>query len=205
MHRMASGLALIALCISASAEQVPDKAIEAASQKAIEKLDKAVLGDDVKSVAVLPLWGDKDGYAADMIKAALTQKGIQVLVRSDEEWKLLLDEIEWNAKREDVMDAATIQHFGKIRGCDGILYGTVREVAENVQGMRGYVKLSLHIADVETGRIVWSSGPVEGEGYAHWTDVVGRVWGNTYFWIGLGVIVVVIAALVILKRASQPR
>jgi hypothetical protein len=74
--------------------------------------------------------------------------------------------------------------------------------------MRGYVKLSLHIADVETGQVVWSSGPVEGAGYERWPGLLERVKGvltNKYLWL----VVVIVAALVLvygaLKRAARPR
>lgn len=204
MARLELGLVFLLICGSAQAAYAPDKAIEDVALKVASLLDKVALGD-VKSVAVLPLWGDTDGYVGDMLKAALTRKGIEVLVRSDEEWKMLLDEIAWNVKREDIMDATTIQRFGKIKGCDAVMYGTVRLVTQNVGGMRGMARLSVHIADVETGRVVWSSGPVEGAGYMHWSEMVTAVIMDRFVWVVVVVVLAMAVLLMVVKRAATPR
>jgi hypothetical protein len=178
-----------------------DKAIEAAALKAVSKIDTTKLGD-VKSVAVLPLGGnDADGYAADMVKSRLTSSGLQVLARSEEEWKTFLAEIKWSVQREDIMDPATVQRFGKIKGCDAVLYGTVREVSRSLWGFRGVARLSLHISDVETGQLVWSSGPVEGESYSHWSDLIVRFWNYPLLW-GIVLLLVIIGVVVVLMRRA---
>lgn len=182
-----------------------DKAIEDAALKAASMIDSAKLGD-VKSVAVLPLWNDDgDGYAADAVKGRLTSTGLQVLARGEKEWDALLNEIKWNVKREDIMDSSTVQRFGRIKGCDAVLYGTVREVSRSLWGFRGSARLSLHIADVETGQIVWSSGPVEGEAFAHWSDMIVRFWNYPLLWVIVLVLVVVGVVVMLLRRASAPR
>ena len=190
---------------SASGAYLTDKAVEGAAMEAVSKINAAKLGD-VKSVAVLPLWNDDaDGYAADMVKSQLSSSGVQVLARSEKEWDPLLEEIKWNMKREDIMDASTVQRFGKIRGCDAVLYGTVREVARSLWGFRGSARLSLHIADVETGQIVWSSGPVEGEAFSHWSDVIVRFWNYPLLWVVVLVVIGVGIVIVLMRRAAMPR
>lgn len=200
MRMIAVLTASVLFAARARAGYLTDKAVELAAAKAVEGMK---LGE-LKSVAVLPLWGD-DGYAADMVKGALTRGGVQVLVRSEEEWKNLLDEISWNVKREDIMDAATIQRFGKIEGCDGVLYGTLRGVERSLWAFRASARLSVHVADVETGRIVWSSGPVEGESFAHWSDVAVRFWEYPAVWVVVLVVAGVAVVVWILKRAVRPR
>ena len=114
-NRLAAAVAALALLggsARAAQSREADKAVEAAAAKAVADLSPQKLGE-VKSVTVLPLWKD-DGYATDMVKAALAGKGVQILLRSDEEWKPLLDEIAWGTRREDVMDSATIQRFEQI-------------------------------------------------------------------------------------------
>ena len=205
MRRMLIPVAFLLAALPARGAYLTDKAIEDAALEAAEKIDAAKLGD-VKSVAVLPLWNDDaDGYAADAVKGRLTSTGLQVLARSEKEWTSLLDEIEWNVKREDIMDASTVQRFGKIKGCDAVLYGTVREVARSLWGFRSSARLSLHIADVETGQIVWSSGPVEGEAFAHWSDVIVRFWNYPLLWVVVLVVVVVGGVIMLMRRAATPR
>ncbi|MHC5055632.1 MAG: hypothetical protein ACYTKD_13060 [Planctomycetota bacterium] len=205
MRRMLIPALLLMAALPARGAYLTDKAIEGAALDAVAKIDAAKLGD-VKSVAVLPLWNDDgDGYAAIAVKGHLTSTGLKVLARSEKEWASLLDEIEWNAKREDVMDATTVQRFGKIKGCDAVLYGTVREVTRSLWGFRGSARLSLFIADVETGEIVWSSGPVEGEAFAHWSDLIVRFWNYPLVWVIVLVVVVVGGVVLLLRRAARPR
>ncbi len=205
MRHMLMPLVLLMAAFPARGAYLTDKAIEAAALEAVSQIDTAKLGD-VKSVAVLPLWNDDDdGYAADVVKGRLTSTGLQVLVRGEKEWGALLDEIKWNVKREDVMDASTVQRFGKIKGCDAVLYGTVREVSRSLWGFRGSARLSLHIADVETGQIVWSSGTVEGESFSHWSDVIVRFWDYPLLWVIVLVVVIIGVVVMVRRRASTPR
>lgn len=203
-------IAILAACAllgaPARAAYLTDKAIEAAAAKAMEGLDPARGLGDVTSVAVMPIWGDDGGHAEDMVKAALNRRGAKVLARSQKEWGLLLGEIEWGAKREDVMDATTIQRFGKIKGCDGILYGTLREtgIQETPIGKRGYARLSVHIADVETGRIVWSSRLAEGE-FLDKRSFIERLVLHPTFWITVGAVLGVCLLALVIKRATRPR
>ncbi len=204
MRNMLIPVILLFAALPARGSQLTDKAIEDAALKAVSDIDAAKLGD-VKSVTVLPLWGDDEqGYAADMVKSKLTSSGVQVLARSEKEWDSLLDEISWNVKREDIMDASTVQRFGKIKGCDAVLYGTVREVSRSLWGFRGSARLSLHIADVETGQIVWSRA-VEGESFSHWSDVIVRFWDYPLLWVIVLVLVVVGVVVMLMRRASTPR
>lgn len=205
MRKVAAVLACALVWGTARAAVQTDKAIEAAAARALEGLDPTKLGD-VTAVAVLPIWGDDRGHAEDMVKAGLTRRGVKVLARGRKEWDLLLGEIAWGAKREDVMDAATIQRFGKIQGCDGILYGTLREtgIQDLPTGKRAFARLSIHVAEVETGRIVWSSGLAEGE-FVDRSGLLKRALESRALLIAALVIVGVCLLAWIIKRAVRPR
>jgi len=182
-------LVLIAPCFALTrleqdaAKKAGDLAMNSLKQKNITAL---------VNVAVMPVWGDGDGFITEVLKSGITQTKLKLFVRSDKEWNTLLSEIEWNTLKEDVMDAKTIQKFGKIKGVDGLMYGTVWSVYNNLWDTRSEVKITLHLADVETGQVVWSSGPIMGEAFVRWSDALTRFWRYPLILIG------VIAALFIL-------
>jgi len=136
-----------------------DEATRAAVDQAIETLRAKNL-EDVDTIAVMPLWDDPDGYVTETLKVAATNTAFRLVARGEAEWDQLLEEIGWTEKREDVMDSATVQRFGKILGCDAILYGTVRELQLDELGVQAVCRLTLHLGIVETGQIAWSDQPV---------------------------------------------
>lgn len=160
-------------------------------------------------VAVVPLRDDTDGYATGSLRSAVTRTPYSVYTRNDEVWEKLLEEIEWGVRREDVMAPETVQKFGRITGVDAILYGNVWDRGLNMWSTRGHAKISVHLAEVETGELVWSSGPVEGEAFLHWSDAVTRFWQYPVVMIG-GLVALIIVLLVLrgiargFRHATRP-
>lgn len=64
--------------------------------------------------------------------------------------------------------------------------------------IRGYASVSIHLADVETGQILWSSETVSAEAYIHWSEALTRFW--RYPLVGLGYLVGVIVVLLIVRK-----
>jgi hypothetical protein len=85
----------------------------------------------------------------------------RVMERSDAAWDNLLSEIEWSDLREDIMNQATLQQFGRIVGCDAVVYGTIRECATYPAQNQAVTRLSLTMGVVETGEAKWSSGEIK--------------------------------------------
>ena len=194
--------------VSASESEILARAIDEAIAKVSSEID-ATEFKKVTKVAVVPLRGDADGYATSSLKSAVTKTHYSLYTRSDDMWDTLLAEIEWGVKREDVMTEKTVQKFGRIAGVQAILYGRMWDRETNMWSLRGRVKMSVHLAEVETGQILWSSGPVEAEAYIHWSDALTRFW--RYPVLLAGAIVGLIIVLVILrkivkaiKHASRP-
>lgn len=141
-----------------------DQSIDEAAQEAAQKL-KATQFQDVNNIAVLPFWGD----CSDEIKQHVTRTfqdqiiggRYRVMERSDAAWNNLLGEIEWSALREDIMNQTTLQQFGRIVGCDAVVYGTIRECAGYPQRNEAVTRLSLTLGVVETGEARWSSGEIK--------------------------------------------
>lgn len=114
-----------------------------------------------KRFAVLPVQGDLAGgyftlQVRNLFAARCTPRGLELYARDDEEWKGLLNEIAWGQKFADTMDTATVQKFGKIRGVEGLIVGTLSGVSKGRDG-EVRVRFNLQVFRVETGQILWST------------------------------------------------
>ena len=141
-----------------------DQTIDEAAQEAA-KLLKDTRFEDVNTIAVLPFWGDcaeeTKQYIARTIQDQIIGGKYRVMERSDAAWDKLLSEIEWSDLREDIMNQATLQQFGRIVGCDAVVYGTIRECATYPDKNQAVTRLSLTMGIVETGEAKWSSGEIK--------------------------------------------
>lgn len=151
--------AALALQVSA-VDRAMDYASEDASVETLKAFEAANVS--VGRIAMLPLVNDTQRLYP-VVRAELARyPGLyEFYVRDDAEWNVLLSEIEFGDRRGDVMDAATIQKFGRIPGVAALLYGSIREASVDADG-NGIVRLTLTLAEVETGRQLWS-GNVEGQ------------------------------------------
>jgi len=195
---------LVPLAARADDAEALQRAADSAIAKIADGLAKTKFAN-VKTLAIVPLRGDTDGYATSGLRSAATKSSYALFTRDDPTWDMLLGEIEWGVRREDVMDPATVQKFGKIAGVDAILYGRVWGDRINMWGLRAETKLTVTLADVETGQELWSSGPVTGAAYIHWSDALVQFW--RYPLVLLGVIValaVVIAIVRAIRHAMRP-
>jgi hypothetical protein len=141
-----------------------DQTINEVAREAATKLKQTGF-EDIKNIAVLPLWGDCDpdtkNYIVNTIQSEIIGGPYRVMERNTQAWDTLLGEIEWGSLREDIMNADTVQRFGRIEGCDAIVYGTVRECAEYPMSGRAVTRLTLKMGVVETGEAKWSSGEIK--------------------------------------------
>lgn len=199
-----------AAALATEQEQL-DQAARLAVTRAVALLGQRPKIDGVNNVAVCPIWADQQRYVTEQAKAAVTiETPYRLFTRQDAEWDKLLAEIEWSERREDLMNPETVKRFGRIEGVDAILYGTVREWSLSVWSTRALCRLNLHLANVETGEIVWSSGEVQAEAYPPWPDLVKRFWKYPLLVIG-GVVVLIVVLAIIYKvkrafrRAMRPR
>jgi hypothetical protein len=205
---IAIAVLLLVCTAQADVKAAKDKAIDQACQQVAEQL-KGTNFENIKTIAVLPLWGaDKDGYVCDTMKSHLSNSPYAVMVRSTEEWNTLLGEIKWDTLREDVMNPQTVQTFGKIKGCDAIVYGTVRESDINPWKFQAVARMTLHMADVETGQIVWSSKPVTASAWLEWPDILQTSVHHPVVLVVVGLIVLLIiwtAFKNLFRAATRPR
>ena len=165
-------LVLAATSAPAAMERALDQTINEVAQEAAQKL-KETNFPDVTTVAVLPLWGDcrpeTKAYIVNTIQSQVIGGRYRVMERDPQTWDTLLAEIAWNARREDAMTAETVQKFGRVVGCDAIVFGTVRECAFYPDSGRAITRLTLRMSVVQTGEARWSSGEIKS------ARIMGRV------------------------------
>lgn len=190
-----------------AADRLVDYAAQKATQDAVKQIEAKLeqKGIDAGNIAFLPLFKDESGIYP-VVRAELTgiDSGLEFFMREPEDWQKLVKEIEFGVKRADIMDKVTIQRFGSIEGVDALLYGEVREAGMK-DGM-GVVRLSLVLADVETGEQIASANA---EGVSTELDapvaetVISKLLAN---WkgilIGVGVVII---GLVFISKNSRPR
>jgi hypothetical protein len=176
----------------ASENRAMDEAIKKAAQQIADDLSKTNF-EDIKNIAILPLWGyDEDSYVTDTLKSYLSKGKYPLFVRASSEWDMLLGEMKWNTLREDIMNSQTVQKFGKIEGCNAILYGTVREKEINNWTFHAIVRMTVHLSRVETGQLKWSSAPVTASVWLEWPDILRLAVRNPLVWIVAGLIVLLV-------------
>jgi hypothetical protein len=206
------GLFFVALmagvCWAAENSSVLDSAVNQACEKAAQDLAKTDL-KDIRNIAVMPFWGqDQDGYVSDTFKSYLTRLSVPVVARTKPEWDQLLGEIKWESLREDSMNPETVQRFGKIEGCDAIVYGNVRQRMVDKGKMSAQVNMTLHMADVETGKLIWSSGPVEDSVKVSWDQRMPMLIRHPILrWTG-GIVALVVVGFILMRfvaRMARPR
>jgi len=143
------------MCITSAyaASREIDYAAEDAAVKTIQELTDRNIA--VKNIAFVGLAGDKGNLTSIFRGGLLRVPGTySFFTRDDNEFNVLLSEIEFGDRRGDVMDQATIKKFGNIKGVDALLYGKLVEAT--VEGKDGIVRVTLTLADVETGQLLWS-------------------------------------------------
>lgn len=105
-------------------------------------------------VAILPIAGDVDAHIAGLLKNALVAAGKTCVEgKEDPMWESILKEIEWDARKEDILDTATLDKFGKLKSAKCLLYGWTRRLSADDRSV--VVELELHCSRVATKEHVW--------------------------------------------------
>jgi len=78
----------------------------------------------------------------------------------------------------------------------------VHAASVNMWSVRARAKVSVRLADVETGQELWGTfPPAEGTAYMHWSDAVASFW--RYPVAALGVLVALIVLLLIVRAIRR--
>ena len=162
----------------ASAAQFPEEVRQALRLCAADiqaslraALAKGVLTKDA-TIAILPVKRDADAYAIGVLKIATTGAGLQCVEgKEDPLVAEIFKEIEWDERKDDILDAETIAKFGKLKAPKLLMDSVVRETSGG--NGRGYAELEVHIFSIETKKIHWNG--VFARRFYSAPDVVGLV------------------------------
>ena len=93
-------------------------------------------------VAILPIAEDAGLQIVELLKGAITQAGITCVEgKEDPMWDAILKEIEWDERKADILDPATLDKFGRLKSAKYLLYGSIRRLAASER----YVLLELEL------------------------------------------------------------
>ena len=172
MKRSFIAIALAALTLSATAGEAAlrdDVSIRPVMDDLMDKVASALGTSAIpkdKPVAILPLPGDTDGMLANRLKIALTKAGLNCVEgKEDPMWDAILKEIEWDARKGDILDAATLDKFGRLKSAKTLLYGFAR--IWTFGGVAAWAEAELHATSIETKQHVW------GETVTAWNATTG--------------------------------
>ena len=106
------------------------------------------------TIALLPIKRDSEDYALGVLKNAATGAGFTCVEGKEDPFvQEVFKEIEWDERKDDILDPATLAKFGKLKAAKLLMYGVVRE-ATGGNG-RGYVEIEAHISSIETKQHLW--------------------------------------------------
>lgn len=124
------------------------------------------------TIAILPIKRDVEDYTIGILKIAATGAGLQAVEGKEDPFvQEVFKEIEWDERKEDILDAATLAKFGSLKAPKLLMYGVVRE-ATGGNG-RGYAEIEVHVSAIETKQHLW--GQVFARRFYNAPDLVGLV------------------------------
>lgn len=166
-----------ALALAAGAQSLNyDESYRQAVQGAMDEAESAIAASPIpaeSAVALLPIAGDADGWLAGQLKIALTRAGKTCVEgKEDPMWDEVLKEIEWDERKEDILDAATLDSFGKLKSAQVLVYAFVR--SRDLTDRYAFFEIELHATEIATKRHVWG-GVFAMRHYKPGFEDVGRV------------------------------
>lgn len=109
-----------------------------------------------KPVAVLPIPGDDARYVEGLLKNAVTAAGKTCVVDNDDdsaELRRIYAEFAWDERKADMLDAATLDRFGKLKSTKVLLTTFLRACDKSASHV--FVELELHAYSIETKEHLW--------------------------------------------------
>jgi hypothetical protein len=90
-----------------------------------------------------------------VLKTAVTGAGLHCVEGKEDEFVMnIWKEIEWDERKNDILDTNTIAKFGQLQAAKLLLYANIRDVA-GANG-RGYAEIEVHVSSIETKQHLWS-------------------------------------------------
>lgn len=145
---------LVSICVAASAWAfTPDErqAVRLVVDDAVADLSSV---PKTEGILILPIHGDQNQYVEGQLKSAFSGAGYNVVEPANQiVWKKILAEIEWDERKEDILDADTLVKFGDIEGAKFVVYGSLLQVEQTPE--RIFAELALHASSLSTRQHAW--------------------------------------------------
>ena len=129
------------------------QAIYGALDKAAAELKNANLGK-----APIAVYASKQYQMilSGRLKTMLNNAGYTCIEEKDDPfWNELINRIEWNERKEDILDPTTIMKFGKLKAAKVLFQCYTRHIDKNSD--RVYVELDLRATEINTAKNLWST------------------------------------------------
>lgn len=163
LHSLLSA-AICAAATAASAQTAdfvspafPDDTLRQTIQETVDRFREALAASDVPRdvpLALLPVVGDRSGYARSLMKGAITAAGCRLVVADeDPAWSPIVGKVEWDERKGDILDKDTILKFGAIESARNMLLSEIRVARISERGV--LVEIDAHVVDARTARHLW--------------------------------------------------
>jgi len=151
-----TGAAVLAAAIGTASAAFPEEvrqALRLCTADIQAALAQSGIPRDV-TIAILPIKRDVEDYAIGILKIAATGAGLHAVEGKEDPFvQEVFKEIEWDERKDDILDPATLARFGHLQAPKLLMYGVVREVAGG--NGRGYAELEVHVSSIETKQHLW--------------------------------------------------
>ena len=149
--------AFAAVCVFAQQPSIADdmrQAVQGAIQDAEAALKSASAVPNDVPIAILPIAGDADGWLAGQLKIVLTKSGKTCVEgKEDPVWGAIIKEIAWDARKEDILDPATLDKFGQLKSAKALMYAFIRGVSRSQRC--AFFELEVHVTSIATKQHLW--------------------------------------------------
>ena len=173
LFALVAAASLCGMCAGIDGDELVALAFKDAVAEAQASLAASAAVPADKPIAVLPFGGNGSDQIVSLLKNALTAAGKTCVEgKEDPMWDEILKELAWDERKEDILDAGTLDRLGKLKSAQYLLYGCTRRLA----GTSRYVlvELELHVSCLATKQHVWGGSFVRRH-YAPGQDPDGGV------------------------------
>ena len=146
--------AQVAFAQSVASDDNFRQAVQGAVADAEVSIKSATAIPGGEPVAILPIFGDSDGLIAGQLKIALTRAGKTCVEgKEDPAWSAVLKEIEWDARKLDILDPMTVDRFGRVKSAKMLMYAFIRSARRTERF--AFFEMEIHVTSIATKKHLW--------------------------------------------------
>lgn len=199
-----------------SADAIED-AIGQAAHEAAGEIINLVLPEDVKTIAIFPLFGDTDGAATAVLEEAMTEAcgehGLRLVTLADPAWRELSGG--WEITTESIDMMPVLPAFAESYPAGAMAWGRLRyaEIDDSRFNAKARIEMTVGLADSGVIGTSIGNGLVTIDAETYVSGTIMNIAGKPWFWIAVvvgvvGIVVIIVLALPLMRRvgmATKPR